>query len=531
MCGIFGILFHNNENLDLYRKSSDTIRERGPERTNTILNNEFYLVFHRLAIQGCDPKYDQPFKYTTNKYTYYLMCNGEIYNSSHENDTSSIFPNYQTYDYDFTKLNKNLIGEYALSILRQSNEDKNDIKLFLSTDPLSVRPLFVGIKNGVVGYSSLLSGLTWCDEVFRLNGGEMVIISKEHDELKIERSLYNDLGKIKIKSYTEDQMFSQIVDTFVECVSDRLKSDREIGCLLSGGLDSSLVAAVSCELLKKRGIRLQTFSIGLEGSPDCYWAQKVAEWIGSNHTTVTVTENDMLSVLPHVMKTCETYDITTIRASVGQYLLGKYIKENTNIKVILNGDGSDELFCGYLYTKNAPTDESLQEDSLRLLKEIHLYDGLRVDRNISAHGLEARVPFLDIRLVSLVLSIPAQFKRSHDKIGKWLLRESFQSIIPNLLPDEVLYRKKEAFSDGVSQQTRSWFQIITDHVNDLELPDIDIENITHIEPVSKESQWYLDSFCKKFSKAHVNLIPHYWLPKWCGDVKDPSARILNVYTE
>ena len=197
------------------------------------------------------------------------------------------------------------------------------------------------------------------------------------------------------------ELYQLIVNTFKEAVRSRLLSDRPIGCLLSGGLDSSLVASVASHLLKEQGKSLKTFSIGMKEGTDIVYAREVAEHIGSDHTEFIYEAEEGLKSLKEVIAVTETFDITTIRASVGQYLLAKRISSETDAVVILNGDGADECQMGYLYFYLAPTPEEAKRDRDRLVQEIHLYDGLRVDRNIAHFGLEARVPFLDERFVDL----------------------------------------------------------------------------------------------------------------------------------
>ena len=239
-------------------------------------------------------------------------------------------------------------------------------------------------------------------------------------------------------------------------------SEREIGCLLSGGLDSSLISSIVSK--NYNGKKLNTFSIGIKGSIDLEYAQVVADFIQSNHHNIQVHERDFLDAIETVIYNIESYDTTTVRASVGNYLVSKYIKENTDCKVIFNGDGSDEVCCGYLYLRKAPNSKELQLESEKLVKELYLYDVLRSDRSVSSNGLEARTPFLDKKFVKYYLSIPAELKtfNANIKIEKNLLRKAFDD--GTFLPKDVLWRRKVAFSDGVSTQKKSWHKIIQKHV-------------------------------------------------------------------
>jgi asparagine synthase (glutamine-hydrolysing) len=231
------------------------------------------------------------------------------------------------------------------------------------------------------------------------------------------------------------------------------------------------------------------------GSPDLKYARKVADWIGSSHTSIVVSAEDFREAVPRVIRDIESYDITTVRASVGNWLVGKYIKEHTDCKVVLNGDGSDEIGGGYLYMRNAPTDAHFDAETLRLLGEIHIFDVLRSDRCMAAHGLEARTPFLDKQVVQTWLSIPTELRTSRSRIEKAVLREAFE--LTELLPPDVLWRRKEAFSDGVNGSTEKWYA----------RPD--------------EAEYYKSIFTAEYSNA-TKVIPHMWMPKWV-DTTDPSA--------
>jgi asparagine synthase (glutamine-hydrolysing) len=360
-----------------------------------------------------------------------------------------------------------------------------------------------------------------------LNQKSLILNKFEYYEIKTNTLQYEP----EINSNYFEQTLYKIRESLIQSVKDRLYSERPLGCLLSGGLDSSLIAGIASNILKEKGEKLNTFSIGMsETSPDVLYAKIVADYIGSNHTTVIIPPNEWIDALPKIIYQIETYDTTTIRASTGQYLLGKWISENTNIKVLLNGDGSDEITSGYLYFYNAPTSIDSSLENKRLLENIHFYDVLRVDRGISAHGLEARVPFLCHHFVDTYLSIDHNLRNpiKNERIEKYLLRKSFESL--NLIPSEVLWRKKEAFSDGVSNQEKSWYQLIEESIpNDFSYEPI---YVGHIRPVTKESQLFRKYFDFYYpNKSNILETNEYWLPKWSGNILNPSARILNVYQE
>ena len=614
MCGIFGVLNANiNEYLGDIFQAGNKVRPRGPERTKIIYTDEYFLTFHRLSIMNTSPVFDQPFVYNTKllsgeKEFYYIMCNGEIYNYSTlqnlyldskdpygsvgylkgkslrtDNDTAVIFELFKTLGYDFCELNRKLNGEYALAIIKMVEDPVTQVhhlsKVWFSTDTSSVRPMFLVIdeKVNTVAFSSLLTGISWLPyglldkkKVKRLDGGEMVEITFKNGEIASEKKSYykEDLNIIALTKpmSNEEELKVKIVNTLNACVERRLQSDRPIGCLLSGGLDSSLVAAIAAGELATRGQQLRTFSIGMTGGTDLYYARKVAEHINSIHTEVIFTEEEGLSVIEDVIKTCESYDITTIRASVGQYLLARWIRKNTDIKVVLNGDGADEAQMGYIYYYLAPSHIEAHRDSMRLIDEIHLYDGLRVDRNVSRWGLEARVPYLDKHFIGLYKKIAPYLKvpikpssESNGRIEKYLLRKAYEEAYKKypILPTEVLWRAKETFSDALSSREKSWYLTIQewveknvkvirepnlhneslgegnllnpDHgsIRNLKNPDI-INDVGWCPSVSKESQWYREVFEREFGKDVVRVIPHYWLSSWSGST-EPAARSLKVY--
>jgi asparagine synthase (glutamine-hydrolysing) len=353
-------------------------------------------------------------------------------------------------------------------------------------------------------------------------------------------------------SYTYEENSSSLDDilhgikTRLEsAVRKRLMSDREVGCLLSGGLDSSLIAALVQKNLNDYSIgssggggissrtKLKTFSIGMLGSPDLRCARRVAKWIGSDHHEVLLSTDEFLSAIKEVIYKIESYDTTTVRASVGNYLVSKYISNNTDCKVVFNGDGADEVCVGYVYNKDAPSDEALQDESVRLVRDIYMFDVLRSDRSISSNGLEPRTPFLDREFVDYYMAIPPSFK-SFDKsrrIEKHILRKAFDD--DHLLPKDILWRDKCAFSDGVSNAKNSWHKLIKAYVDSIVHDREYIEafpKIEHCRPHLKESYFYRKIFVEFFGEKSCNLVPYYWLPKW-SDCIDPSARELSGYKE
>ena len=314
-------------------------------------------------------------------------------------------------------------------------------------------------------------------------------------------------------------------------------TERPVACLLSGGLDSSLIAALTRKYYK--GV-LETFSIGMKGSEDLKNAQIVANHIGSVHTEVVVTKDELFDAIPEVIRAIESYDTTTVRASVGNYLLGKYISKNSNAKVIMNGDGSDELTGGYIYFLKSPNSACFDGECRRLLNDIHYFDVLRSDKSISSHGLEPRTAFLDTEFVKFYLGIPSEFRNPLERgnqTEKLLLREAFGTFEPDLLPTEILWRKKEAFSDGVSGNDGSWYKIITEKIKSL---NIQMKHYCKeskmwasksiVNPPKTEEQMYYRRIYEDAYPNTEDVIPYLWMPKFIDGATDPSARTLDIYT-
>jgi len=562
MCGIFGFLSKANDETELF-DAYNNVRPRGPERSEYLQVNDFiytYNGFHRLCLNDTTVKGDQPFFFEDENHRIYSGCNGEIYNykelikkydlkvESHA-DTEVVIRLYLKFGIE--KVAEEIRGEYAFYIYDYDIINKK-FTLYLMRDQCGIRPLFYGCSETQFAFASELKGLTYnlgkegvkqiIPNVQQFPPRKYLKLDCHSDEgvLKMKQHWFThiDYSRLEISIFDIEEAKSKIKEVFTKCVLNKIHCDREIGALLSGGLDSSLVCAIAASQLAKEGKRLKTFSIGLPNSTDKKFAEIVAAHIGSEHTHVELSETDFLNAIEQIVKITETYDITTIRATTGNYLIAKWVKENTNIKALLVGDGSDELCSGYMYFHNAPDPISSHKENVRLLENLHYYDCLRVDRAVANCGLEARVPFLDLDFINLYLSIDPNLRvplinHANVRSEKYLLRESFKGT--NLLPDQVLFRKKEAFSDGVSSTERSWYKVIQEKADKLisdEEFKIAVEKYTHLPPTSKEALYFRKQFEELYGKNTNELIvPDYWLPKWSGDIKDPSARLLNVYHE
>ena len=382
---------------------------------------------------------------------------------------------------------------------------------------------------------------------------EHIALKRTNDESMLECQIRNirvrysypsipDVTRDDTDAATETTICNNIRELFTTAVKKRLMSERPVGCLLSGGLDSSLVTAIVSRELKKSApdTVLNTYSIGLTGSVDLIWARRVAEHLGTCHHEVALTERDFLDAIHDTIFQTESYCTTTIRASVGNYLISKYIQQQTDDVVIYCGDMSDEIFGSYRGFLKAPNPTEFKAENERMIRDVRFFDLLRSDKCISGAGLEARVPFADKAFLTYVMSIPARFKQFRDddstgtrpRMEKYLLRKAFEG--DGLLPDDVLWRRKEAFSDGVSSQDgRTWIQMIKEHTDRIIL-DSDLNNrhnalfYLYNPPYDKESFYYRRIFESVYN-GRGETIPYYWRHPFCDGVLDPSARLLDFY--
>lgn len=568
MCGIWQFFLKNSDKftedeITILKTMFNSLSYRGPDAHNFILKENTIIGFHRLAINGLNPSGMQPFSFAYNNSTYYVICNGEIYNHlelekelSDEiksniksgSDCEFLASYFATVCNDDIELFLQKIkGEYALIITKIENTGKTDI--YLGTDHMSVRPMFYKEMEDIGGLiiSSVLSGLrdgkTYKYTNYknhRLNGGEYRHYTQIDGFVSLANTGYYYVRKPREPKYTKEDfvLYEQIVAKLEEVVTRRLMTQREIIALVSGGIDSCSIAAILARELKKQNKRLKTITIYMAGGgSDRHYAKMLAEHINSEHIEVEVTIEDALAVIDDVIETCETFDITTIRASVWQHLLAKYISEYTDCKVVLNGDGADEVQMGYLYNYFCPNQQEGDRDRIMRCNDIHRYDGLRVDRNISRYGLEARVPYEDNEFEELYADIAYELKVPSKKLNrqeKELIRNAFTySYAENpLMPQEITNRQKEAFSDGVSHAENSWYVIfsqeLSKRISDEEFLELQKSCANHCPPQNKESAYLRKRFIELFGKESEECIPYIWLHTWSGS-SDPSARTLAIY--
>jgi asparagine synthase (glutamine-hydrolysing) len=551
MCGILAVLGAALP-TEVFKGLLLRLEARGPEGASVWEADRVQMGFTRLAINGLNEAGMQPMHNAPNDF--HWMCNGEIYNwkrlaeryslvSNSGSDCEILGPLFQQVarDVNAKAFFQALDGVFATVFV-----DTAAGVAFVGRDPYGVRPLFQGItfmpddksriKRIVFASEMKAMPLTELDVVVPFQPGSYAVFDLKTLQ-QIGGEAYHSVPWIQSGATLE-----HLAGSIEAAVTKRMMTERPVAALLSGGLDSSLIAALAAKSLKKAGAgRIKTYSIGFHGSEDLRCARIVSDHIGSDHTEIVVTPDDFWDAIPDVIRDIESFDITTVRASVGNWLVSKYIRENSECKVVFNGDGSDEVLGGYLYFYNAPSDEAFDTESARLLQDIHYFDVLRSDRCISSNGLEARTPFLDKQFVAVARSFEVSNRRPQ-KGGnpeKWLLRQAFAG--SGLLPDEILWRRKEAFSDGVSggDGAKSWYQICKEKAeaavgsNWTEGAKI----FTHLTPQTAEAYYYRTLFHQHYSgnprgaiKPAIGNVPYHWMPKWSGNATDPSARTLKVYS-
>jgi len=520
MCSILGYEGSSLTKEELKPFFDKTI-SRGPDMQKMISVDGGVLGFERLSIMGLSESGMQPFGLNNN----YVVCNGEIYGFRpikeelskkytfvSESDCEILLPMYAEYGVDMFKM---LDAEYACIIY-----DAETKSLVAARDPIGIRPLFYGYpKDGEIIFTSEAKNLVGLvDKIYPFPPGHYYKDGKF--------VCYRDMTKVKeVVKDDLDTICKNIHDKLVAGIEKRLDADAPVGFLLSGGLDSSLVCAVSAKLLKKP---IKTYAIGMSTDAiDLKYAKQVADYIHSDHSEIIITKDDVLAALPDVVHLLGTYDITTIRASIGMYLICKAIHEQTDVRVLLTGEISDELF-GYKYTDFAPSADEFQKEAAKRIRELYMYDVLRADRCISVNSLEARVPFGDLDFVEYVMSIDPEKKLNKYNKGKYLLRHAFEG---DYLPYDILMREKAAFSDAVGHSMVDYLKAYAEEkYSDAEFEEL-CKKYSFSTPFTKESLLYRELF-ESFYPGQAEMVVDFWMPNksWEGcNVNDPSARVLSNY--
>ncbi|KAI3932321.1 hypothetical protein MKW98_025041 [Papaver atlanticum] len=551
MCGILAVLGSSDDSqakrvrvLELSRR----LKHRGPDWSGIHQYGNSFLAHQRLAI--IDPTSgDQPL-FNEDK-SIAVTVNGEIYN--HEelrksmpnhrfrtgSDCDVIAHLYEEHGENFVDM---LDGIFSFVLL-----DTRDNSFIVARDAIGITSLYIGWGlDGSIWVSSEMKGLN--DDC-------------EHFECFPPGHLYSS-KQGGLRRWYNPSWFSEAIPStpydplvlrraFEDAVIKRLMTDVPFGVLLSGGLDSSLVASVTARYIagtraaKQWGAQLHSFCVGLEGSPDLKAAREVADYLGTVHHEFTFTVQDGIDAIEDVIYHIETYDVTTIRASTPMFLMSRKIKA-LGVKMVISGEGADEIFGGYLYFHKAPNKEEFHQETCQKIKALHQYDCLRANKSTSAWGLEARVPFLDKEFIKVAMDIDPEWKmikRDEGRIEKWILRRAFDDEEHPYLPKHILYRQKEQFSDGVGY---SWIDGLKAHASD-HVTDRMMLNARHIfphnTPTTKEAYYYRMIFERCFPQNAAKLtVPGgasvacstsnavKWDASWSNNL-DPSGRAaLGVHT-
>lgn len=519
MCGILAIIGKGKDE-QLVKQLSKRMSHRGPDESDIHVTENGHILSHeRLSIIDLHSG-KQPIQGTSSAW---MIHNGEIYNhqalregvlKGHtfktKSDSEVIVHLYEEFGYDFVDM---LDGDFAFVVIDGDN-------YIAGRDPLGVKPLYYGMdERGRVYFASEMKPIAdQCKTFSTFPPGHYY--TPETGFVKYYKPEYEDFTKA-----TKELDLLEIREALTEATRKRLMSDVPIGVLLSGGLDSSLTSSIAARLLKEKGKDLHSFSIGLDAdAPDAKAARKVAEFLGTKHHEVHFTIEQGIEILDKLIWHLETYDVTSVRASTPMYFLSKAITD-MGIKVVLSGEGADEIFGGYLYFRNAPTTEDFQKETIERVQKLFTADLLRADKSTMAHGLEARVPFLDKAFLDVAMTIKGEEKqpKTYDGKEKYILRKAFDTPDNPYLPDEVLWRQKEQFSDGVGY---SWIDTLIEFCAS-QVTDEQMEKAAQLfpynTPATKEAFYYRTIFNKYYPQVSAAQTVRKWIPKW-QENQDPSGR-------
>lgn len=526
MCGILAIIGKGKDE-ELVQQLSKRMSHRGPDESDIhITDGGHFLAHERLSIVDLHTG-KQPIQGTS---TAWMIHNGEIYNHQKLRDTilrnhtfrttsdsEVIVHLYEEFGYDFCNL---LDGMFAFVVI-----DGDDY--IAARDPLGIKPLYYGIdERGRKYFSSEMKAIAdQCTTFSTFPPGH--IYTEKTGFVKYYQPEWEDASKA-----VEEVDYKAIRKKLTKAVKKRLMADVPFGVLLSGGLDSSLTSSIACRLLEGTGQKIHSFSIGLDAnSPDTKAARKVAEFIGTEHHEIHFTIEQGIEILEKLIWHLETYDVTSIRASTPMYFLSKAITEQ-GIKMVLSGEGADEVFGGYLYFRNAPSAAEFQQETIDRVHKLFTADLLRADKSTMAHGLEARVPFLDKKFLELAIKIKPEEKqpKTYNGVEKYILRKAFDTPKKPYLPEEVLWRQKEQFSDGVGY---NWIDTLIEHCTS-QVSDADFEKATKLfpynTPTTKEAFFYRRIFHKFYPQTSAAETVRKWIPKW-QENQDPSGRANSAHVK
>ena len=514
MCGIF-LYIGDKKNDEKLISCANKIIHRGPDSTNYKRINKYaFLAFYRLAINGLNPYSDQPIE----KDGIYLICNGEIFNykelikkydiKEYKSDSDCEIILHLFIKFGIEETCKLLDGEFSFLIY-----DSNKNILYSARDQLGIRSLYFSIQDEEICFCSELKGMV------DIEGIKQFPIGTYWNSLDNKFVRFYDFKSLTFNNDSEESIINNIKILFIKAVHKRLMSERDVACLLSGGLDSTTVTAIISKEYKP--YTLNTYSIGLKGSVDLHYAKIAAKYFKTNHTSIELTKEEFLDAIEKTIIQIESYDTTTVRASIGNYLVSLYIRKNTNDTVIFCGDVSDEIFASYRGFFYADSDDNFNNENIKMLENIQYFDILRSDKSISGAGLEARVPFGDKDFLTYCMTIHPKYKRfSKERIEKYLFRKAFEDI----LPPELAWRVKTAFSDGISNSEKPWYEIIKEYMDEIISDKEYEENCKKYKintPYDKESLHYRNIF-EKYYPNRSDTIPYFWKQPFMIS-KDPSA--------
>ena len=537
MCGISLFVIDeksSSSNVSELYKCCYNISHRGPDvniiENFKVGNTRFIVSFNRLMINDLSIKGNQPFKYTDENRTVYCMCNGEIYNSdllceiynlspTSNSDCEPLMLYYLKYGFNSDLLN--FLNSEHVCLILEINKN-GTYKILINTDRFGIRPLFVGIVENNVYLSSELIGLPEDSRLTITRFPASHLATIENGDITYER-YYNlrNTPKIQRSFWDTTRLFKANLS---EAVKIRLKTDREFGAFLSGGIDSVSVCYEASQILKSQGKRLKTFSIGLPGSEDEIYAKIAAEFIDSEHIHFVMSKDEYISTAAKLVKYIGSFDTTSIRACIGQYKCSEQIATTTDVKVLLCGDFSDELNFSYNDAFDCPSNELFEDQTFNLLENIDRFDGLRADRCTAQFGLEIRIPFADPNVINIILESDVNHRVSRNRISKPLLRYAYKDI----LPDELAFRPKVTFSDGVGSREDQSQQLISkafeDFYSEMEFMQLSSKYEYHCKPRTKEELFYRETFHKCYgdNESIAKTIPYFWMPRFKQSI-DPSA--------
>jgi asparagine synthase (glutamine-hydrolysing) len=525
MCGILAVIGSKNVKRDteLAQKFAKTLSHRGPDESGIHVDDFGNILCHeRLSIMDVTSG-KQPIQGTTDAW---MIHNGEIYNYHHlkenltetkfrtKSDSEVIVKLWERYG---EKAIEKLDGIFAFVVVEGT-------EVFVARDPMGIKPLYYGQDT---------DGAWW----FASEAKALMTVCASVNEFAPGHYYTRRTGLVRYynpswKSATPTTDGSKIRSTLERVVKNQLMSDVEVGVLLSGGLDSSLISSIVVREMKKIGKKVKSFSVGTnKDAQDIVAARKVAAFLGTEHHEVIFSVEEGIATLNDIIHKLETYDITTIRASTPMYILSKYIAKQ-GIKVVLSGEGADEIFGGYLYFNNAPSAKEFHEETVRRVFRLHTADVLRADRSTAGAGVEARVPFLDVNFLDMAMRIRPEEKliTKGSRMEKFILREAFDLNDDPYLPRDILWRQKEQFSDGVGY---NWIDTLRSHaetaVTDAQFARA-LELYPHNTPQTKEAFFYRQKYASMFTNKSLEKLVQKWVPKWQTNT-DPSGRANTHHVE